>query len=292
MNKELIKFIELCLADDVISDKEKKVIFRKAKELGVPKDECEIILEGLIIKNAQNDKQPTKQSKELPVEKLNNKQEHKVDSRQPVKKDLEDKQKNPEKAKRRFSISAIIIPKVFRVILTIGYFLLNIFWCSVIVESGFYREGVMVGLVLGFVTIGVPIIVAYFIFRLVKLQFEFFYFSICAAGIIIFGMNYDGGSTIFSASDYDISRDVTINRNGVIYFIIDNLWIFLAIFVCYLFLITSSKESEGVNKDIAKFEKKKTENSNKPPTLKMTEKENKIVNKDIEKIENRRGRND
>ena len=50
MNKQLIKFIELCLVDGVISDKEREVIFRKSNELGVPKDECEIILEGMIAK--------------------------------------------------------------------------------------------------------------------------------------------------------------------------------------------------------------------------------------------------
>lgn len=48
MNEQLIKFIELCLVDGVISDKEREVIFRKSKELGVPDDECEIILEGMI----------------------------------------------------------------------------------------------------------------------------------------------------------------------------------------------------------------------------------------------------
>jgi len=47
MNEQLIKFIELCLMDGVISDKEREVIFRKSKELGVPEDECEIILEGM-----------------------------------------------------------------------------------------------------------------------------------------------------------------------------------------------------------------------------------------------------
>jgi hypothetical protein len=51
MNEELIKFIELCLMDGVVSDKEREVIFRKSKELGVPDDECEIILEGMIHKN-------------------------------------------------------------------------------------------------------------------------------------------------------------------------------------------------------------------------------------------------
>lgn len=47
MNEQLIKFIELCLADGVITDKEREVIFRKAKKLGVDEDECEIILEGM-----------------------------------------------------------------------------------------------------------------------------------------------------------------------------------------------------------------------------------------------------
>ena len=95
---------------------------------------------------SQKKNQPTKPSKELPVEKLNKKQEDKVDSRQPVKKDVEDKQKNPEKAKRGFSLpnldflfSEIKIPKVIRVILTIllgfGYFLWTIIWCNVIVEA-------------------------------------------------------------------------------------------------------------------------------------------------------------
>ena len=48
MNEQLIKFIELCLMDGVVTDKEREVIFRKSKELGVPDDECEIILEGMI----------------------------------------------------------------------------------------------------------------------------------------------------------------------------------------------------------------------------------------------------
>ncbi len=51
MNEQLIKFIELCLVDGVISDKEREVIFRKSKELGVPDDECEIILEGMVQKS-------------------------------------------------------------------------------------------------------------------------------------------------------------------------------------------------------------------------------------------------
>jgi hypothetical protein len=48
MNSDLIRFIELCLADGVITDKEREVIFRKANSLGVEEDECEIILEGML----------------------------------------------------------------------------------------------------------------------------------------------------------------------------------------------------------------------------------------------------
>lgn len=60
MNEQLLKFIELCLMDGVISDKEREVIFRKSKELGVPEDECEIILEGMIQKHQkENQTSPT-----------------------------------------------------------------------------------------------------------------------------------------------------------------------------------------------------------------------------------------
>lgn len=56
MNEQLLKFIELCLIDGVISDKEREVIFRKAKELGVPDDECEIILDSMVEKYSENTK--------------------------------------------------------------------------------------------------------------------------------------------------------------------------------------------------------------------------------------------
>ena len=45
MNEQLIKYIELCLTDGIISDKEREVIFRKAKALGVDEDECEILVD-------------------------------------------------------------------------------------------------------------------------------------------------------------------------------------------------------------------------------------------------------
>ena len=58
MNEQLIKFIELCLEDGVISDKEREVIFRKSKELGVPDDECEILLNSLVSKHSKKSNQP------------------------------------------------------------------------------------------------------------------------------------------------------------------------------------------------------------------------------------------
>ena len=48
MNEQLVKFIELCLTDGIITDKEREVIFRKAAEYNVDIDECEIILESMI----------------------------------------------------------------------------------------------------------------------------------------------------------------------------------------------------------------------------------------------------
>lgn len=57
MNEQLIKFIELCLMDGVVTDKEREVIFRKSKEFGVAEDECEIILEGMTQqKNLENNR--------------------------------------------------------------------------------------------------------------------------------------------------------------------------------------------------------------------------------------------
>ena len=79
MNEQLIKFIELCLMDGVITDKEREVIFRKSKKLGVDEDECEIILEGMILKyNKENniqytpaieDKTETHQEKKIVINK-------------------------------------------------------------------------------------------------------------------------------------------------------------------------------------------------------------------------------
>ena len=50
MNEQLINFIQLCLADGVISEKEREVIFRKAREFGVDEDECEILIDSYTFK--------------------------------------------------------------------------------------------------------------------------------------------------------------------------------------------------------------------------------------------------
>lgn len=62
MNEQLLKFIELCLVDGIVTDKEREVIFRKAREYGVPDDECEIILDGMIYKHHQDKKQTSEPS--------------------------------------------------------------------------------------------------------------------------------------------------------------------------------------------------------------------------------------
>jgi hypothetical protein len=54
MNENLIKFIELCLVDGIITEKEREVIFRKSKELGVPEDECEVIIDSMLYNHSKS----------------------------------------------------------------------------------------------------------------------------------------------------------------------------------------------------------------------------------------------
>lgn len=48
MNPELERLIDLALADGVITDKEREVMYRKAQELGVDMDEFEMVLEAKV----------------------------------------------------------------------------------------------------------------------------------------------------------------------------------------------------------------------------------------------------
>ena len=65
MNKDLLTFIELCLIDGAISEKERKVIFAKAKELGVGKDECDVLIESLTQKKSKTITKPTIKKREF-----------------------------------------------------------------------------------------------------------------------------------------------------------------------------------------------------------------------------------
>lgn len=71
MNEQLIKFIELCLMDGVITDKEREVIFRKSRELEVPDDECEIILEGMTSKFQSENHNLVKENQSSNKENIN-----------------------------------------------------------------------------------------------------------------------------------------------------------------------------------------------------------------------------
>jgi len=65
VNKDLLTFIELCLIDGAISEKERKVIFAKAKELGVGKDECDVLIESLTQKKSKTTTKPTIKKREF-----------------------------------------------------------------------------------------------------------------------------------------------------------------------------------------------------------------------------------
>lgn len=63
MYEDLIKFIELCLLDGVITEKERGVIFLKGENVGVSKEECEILIDSLIFKNkTKNDTERVKEN--------------------------------------------------------------------------------------------------------------------------------------------------------------------------------------------------------------------------------------
>jgi hypothetical protein len=46
MNEDLLKYIDLAIADGTITDKERAIILKKAEEFGVDADEAEMILDG------------------------------------------------------------------------------------------------------------------------------------------------------------------------------------------------------------------------------------------------------
>ena len=48
--KVLSDFIELCLLGGELTDKKKEVVLRKSNELGIPEDECEIMIDSILFK--------------------------------------------------------------------------------------------------------------------------------------------------------------------------------------------------------------------------------------------------
>lgn len=69
MNAELEKLIEITLADGQLTDKERTVLYRKAKELGVDQDELEIVLESKLFsiqKNTQSNSAKYGEMKKCP----------------------------------------------------------------------------------------------------------------------------------------------------------------------------------------------------------------------------------
>lgn len=60
MNPEIEKLIDFALSDGILSDKEKNLLYKKADELGVDKDEFEMVLEGKLHQVERQKKQISK----------------------------------------------------------------------------------------------------------------------------------------------------------------------------------------------------------------------------------------
>lgn len=70
MNKDLEKLLDLAFADGILTDKEKQVLYKKAKELGVDKDEFEMVLEArLYLEQKEKTDQQVKSNKYGDVKK-------------------------------------------------------------------------------------------------------------------------------------------------------------------------------------------------------------------------------
>ena len=54
-DKVLYDFIELCLLGGELTDKKKEVVLRKSNELGIPEDECEIMIDSILYKMNNQD---------------------------------------------------------------------------------------------------------------------------------------------------------------------------------------------------------------------------------------------
>ena len=66
-NAELENLIELALADGVLTDKEKAVLYKKAQTLGIDTDEFEMVLEGKLHLKQQEDTQKSKETQKKDI---------------------------------------------------------------------------------------------------------------------------------------------------------------------------------------------------------------------------------
>ena len=116
MNEQLTKFIELCLADGVITDKEREVIFRKAKALGVDEDECEILIDSLThkennigtIKNTVS----TKINRSFNPKKINPVKPPKLNNEDVLKKSIKDFKLKKHEELKKLSLQKDLVKKI------------------------------------------------------------------------------------------------------------------------------------------------------------------------------------
>jgi hypothetical protein len=64
MNEQLEKLIDFALADGILTDKEKEVLYRKANEFGVDQDEFEMVLEAKLFEKQKSMKEESLKTKE------------------------------------------------------------------------------------------------------------------------------------------------------------------------------------------------------------------------------------
>jgi hypothetical protein len=95
MSKELVEFINILLIDGEITEKEKTIIFNKAEALGVPVEECDVILESLLgsTKINKNQKLQKKKPEHQQIAVLNKEN----DLKNKVKKEDQRQQQSQEK---------------------------------------------------------------------------------------------------------------------------------------------------------------------------------------------------
>lgn len=120
--KELIDFINICILDNEISEKEKNAILKKAEGLNIPKEECEIIMDSLLKKNNASEALATQPTKEYQAAQ---KVKHNYTPRKPVFKErpllikgkelLEDINSHNSEIQKKLSSANICLEKLSKI---------------------------------------------------------------------------------------------------------------------------------------------------------------------------------